>query len=200
MAERRAKESAGRGGWPATLALGVVGVAAGFAVGIVAGIGWEEPALVFDYVTGDTERVDWSSINSPTDGEEALAGRSEELLPAVAAPPPRAAVEPKDLPARRNAGTETVSAPADSPDLREPMPGGGFSVQVGAFSDSQAAHALADSLRAQGFRVYLSRGEGDGAAWRVRVGPLQTRADAEREARRLKSRENLPTWILSEGS
>jgi cell division septation protein DedD len=200
MAERRAKESAGRGGWPATLALGVVGVAAGFAVGIVAGISWEEPALVFDYVTGDTEQVDWSLIDPLTDSEEAVAGRSEEPLPEVAAPPPRAVVESKALPARPHAGTEAASAPVDSPDVRKPMPGGGFSVQVGAFSDSQAAHALADALRAQGFRVYLSRGEGDGAAWRVRVGPVQTRADAEREARRLKSRENLPTWILSEGS
>ena len=197
MAERRPQERARRGGWFPTLALGVIGVATGFAVGIVVGISWEEPALVFDYVTGDTEQIAWSSTDPPTGIEESLADRAREPLPAIAAPPP---LRPGSPEAVDNSRAKAASGPAAPPVARDPLPGAGFSVQVGAFSDSQAAHSLADSLREQGYRVYLSRGEGNGAAWRVRVGPLQTRADAEREARRLKSREDLPTWILSEGS
>jgi len=32
--------------------------------------------------------------------------------------------------------------------------------------------------------------------WRVRVGPVDSRPDAERLAGRLKREEQLPTWVL----
>ena len=191
MADRRAQERAGRGGWLATLALGVIGVATGFATGIIVGISWEEPALVLGYLTGETEKIDWSLTSSATGSEEAVADRALESLPAIAAPPPSAVGTPR---------AKEAPDPAAPPVARDPVSGGGYSVQVGAFSDSQAAHALADSLRDQGYRVYLSRAEGEGATWRVRVGPLKTRADAERTARRLESRENLRTWVIGESS
>jgi cell division septation protein DedD len=34
--------------------------------------------------------------------------------------------------------------------------------------------------------------------WRVRVGPVKTRAEAESLSARLKREQKLPTWILSE--
>jgi DedD protein len=76
----------------------------------------------------------------------------------------------------------------------------GFAVQVGAFSEKSAAQALADSLRAHGYPVYLSPTEGDPANWRVRVGPLSTRPEAEKMAGRLETAEKLPTWVLGEDS
>ena len=42
MAARKSRESARRYGWPSVIAIGVVVVAAGFTVGVVAGITWEE--------------------------------------------------------------------------------------------------------------------------------------------------------------
>ena len=59
---------------------------------------------------------------------------------------------------------------------------------------------LASSLRSSGLPVYVSpsaAAEGD-QRWRVRVGPLATREEADRIAARLKAKEKLPTWVLSE--
>jgi cell division septation protein DedD len=79
-------------------------------------------------------------------------------------------------------------------------PATGFAIQVGAFSEKSSAQTLADSLRAHGYPVYLSPTEGDPASWRVRVGPLGTRPEAEKAARRLETTEKLPTWVLGEDS
>jgi cell division septation protein DedD len=198
MTERRSEERTRRSGWKAAIALGVIGIVSGFTVGIVAGIGWEEPSLVFDYLTGDTEDVDWSLTDSATGSKESLVDRpSESSLPAVGASP-----RESQLGLRDGTGRAMIPHPAPTPAsaARESLPGGGYSVQVGAFSDSSSARGLIDSLREKGYAAYVSRGKGDEAAWRVRVGPLRTRADAETTALQLESREKLPTWVLSEGS
>ena len=73
-------------------------------------------------------------------------------------------------------------------------------MQVGAFAESRAAEQLAQSLRSSGLPVYVSpsaAAEGE-QRWRVRVGPVATREEAERIASRLKSKEKLPTWVLTE--
>ena len=71
MAERRTRVSVSRRRWPAMVAAGVAVVSAGFAIGIVAGIVWEEPGLVLAYLTGDTERISWGPEPDETftDGE-----------------------------------------------------------------------------------------------------------------------------------
>jgi len=71
---------------------------------------------------------------------------------------------------------------------------------VGAFSEKSAATALADSLRAKGYTVYLAPTDGKPTSWRVRVGPVGTRPEAEKAARRLETAEKLPTWVLGEDS
>jgi len=71
---------------------------------------------------------------------------------------------------------------------------------VGAFAEKSAAEALAKSLRAHGYSVYLSPTDGNPTSWRVRVGPLGTRPEAERTARKLEIAEKLPTWVLGEAS
>jgi cell division septation protein DedD len=198
MAQRQSEEKVGRRGWAATVAFGMVAIGLGFAVGIVAGVGWEEPVLVFDYLTGDTEEVDWSLAGStPSGGEMVVDPKQEPPLPAVGASPPRAPIELHDEVEKAEILHRAAERAAAA---TEPLPGGGYSIQVGAFLDSNSAHGLVDSLRAKGYRVYVSRGEGNDSAWRVRVGPLRTRADAEKTALQLENREKLPTWVLSEGS
>jgi cell division septation protein DedD len=71
---------------------------------------------------------------------------------------------------------------------------------VGAFSEKSAAKTLADSLRARGYRVYLAPTEDQPTSWRVRVGPVATRPEAEKAARKLETAEKLPTWVLGEDS
>jgi DedD protein len=77
----------------------------------------------------------------------------------------------------------------------------GFAVQVGAFVERQAADELVASLRGDRLRAYVAQGgPGEVAPYRVRVGPYGTRAEANEEAARLKTRRRLPTWVIAEGS
>jgi cell division septation protein DedD len=196
----------------------VVVVAAGFTVGVIAGITWEEPSLVAGYLSGQTEGIEWGV--GPEDPEAGGLAADGEILepPSVAAAPPLGLRETPDAAVsdrarsggsagvastRKAAPTSTQkAAPAltrkVAPTLTQPT--AGFAVQVGAFSEKGTAQALADSLRAHGFPVYLSPTEGDPANWRVRVGPLSTRPEAEKTARRLEAAEKLPTWVLGEDS
>jgi DedD protein len=157
-------------------------IVVGFAVGIVAGMMWEEPNLLLAHLVGETQEVSWSEQTG------------EGQAPQVAAPPPRDA-RPADPQTRREqerAVEEEIREPTAAPLAR-------IAVQVGAFETSRAAESLADSLRAKGYPVYVSPGVAAGRErWRVRVGPLATREEAESTAAQLKKVEKLPTWILSE--
>jgi cell division septation protein DedD len=157
-------------------------IAAGFAVGMVAGLVWEEPSLMFAYLSGKTEDVVWSAGETDAPVAEVAEARPHDDRPA-------------DPQIRRE--RERAAAAATPPVGAAPV--GRVSVQVGAFKTSQAAERLATSLRDKGFPVYVSPGVKAGEArWRVRVGPLPTREEAESTADRLKKEEKLPTWILSE--
>ena len=202
MAERKSRESTWRHGWPSIIAIGAVVVAAGFVVGAIAGITWEEPGLVVGYLTGQTEGINWGGeAEAPEAGDLAADGAIPES-PSVAAPPPLDLRKVPDAAAsdsaRSGAGAGVSTARKAAPTSTRPATG--FSVQVGAFSEKSSAQALADSLRAHGYPVYLSPTEGDPASWRVRVGPLGTRPEAEKAARRLETTEKLPTWVLGEDS
>ncbi len=204
MAEHRSRVSVSRRRWPVMVAAGVAVVSAGFAIGIVAGIVWDEPGLVLAYLTGDTERINWGAA---PDSDERVSDGELPQTPSVAAAPPLGARDLPNVPAPQRERTETArvsraAKPADPPTTQDvaPPPTAGFSVQVGAFSDKQAANALAESLRREGYSVYLSRGEGEAGTWRVRVGPMPSREEAERTGRRLKSVQKLPIWVLSEDS
>jgi len=83
----------------------------------------------------------------------------------VAAAPKPAAVAPKPA--------EPVAKPAAS--------NVGFAVQLGAFSKAADANALRDKLRAGGFSAFVEQVKTDkGTLSRVRVGPVASRADADK--------------------
>jgi cell division septation protein DedD len=69
---------------------------------------------------------------------------------------------------------------------------------VGAFSSEKAARQLATELGRHGYTAYLMD-EGSGARWKVRVGPLDTRREAEALSAKLKREQRLPTWIQANG-
>jgi cell division septation protein DedD len=196
-AQGRSRERDGaRSSWLAALVGLVFLVIAGFGVGMVAGVVWEDPGLIFAYVTGETEEVAWDGLpdsaadvaarasepEPPVDPQlrRIAAAESPAITPAAAPPPP---VEPR----------QPVSPPVAA------APAGKVAVQVGAFESSEAAEGLAKLLESEGFPVYVSPGTKAGKArWRVRVGPLATREEAESVAARLKKSQKLPTWILNE--
>ena len=202
----------GEPGWFASLLGAAVLIAGGFGLGLVAGVVSEEPELVVGHLVGRSEEVPWTpegaaaaAIDSPAEasavgGEAPLAAATTALparagaareadLPPVAAAPPAHRTR---APARQSEPRPARAAPAATRS--------GFAVQVGAFSEAGAADEMRRRLAGRGFETYVipSSASGDGR-WRVRVGPVPSKEDAESLASRLKSEERLPTWVLTEG-
>lgn len=152
-------------------------VLSGFAAGALAGFTFEEPGLVFAYLTGRTVDVDLASLDA------------EGPIPPVAAPGPSplGSGEPTEQPA-----ADATAGAAPSPSAAPPD---GFAVQVGAFESPSSADRLRGSLLEHGLPAYVVEGDGN-SRWRVRVGPLATRGEAEQLAQRLRAEHRLPTWIL----
>lgn len=89
---------------------------------------------------------------------------------------------------------------AAAPSVAAAPPAAGFAVQVGAFAEPAAAEQLARRLKEHGHPVYVAPATGaDGPRWRVRVGPLATRSEADALAARLQREERVATWVLAEG-
>jgi cell division septation protein DedD len=193
----RQRESGSGSSWLATAVGLTFLIAAGFGVGMVAGVVWEDPGLIFAYLTGDTEEVAWDGSGATEPDVAAAAPTRAEAPERVVDPQLRR--EAASAPPAPRPTVPPIDPPAPSPPPVAMAPAGGVAVQVGAFETSEAAERLKDSLSSKGFPVYVSPGTKSGSArWRVRVGPMATREEAEATAERLKKKEKLPTWILSE--
>jgi len=137
----------------------------------------------------------------------AEAGPLEPAPPFAPEPPPlgarTAAAPAPSPPSARSPSPKAARPPAAVPPRPPPVaaaPSGGFSVQVGAFGEERPAADLHRRLAGKGFPAYVdASGEGGGRRWRVRVGPVASRPDAEGLARRLKREQGLPTWVVSDG-
>ena len=214
MAKKTGWMGDGEPGWFATLIGGAVLIVGGFSLGLVVGVVSEEPELVVGHLVGRSEQVVWSggvqdstlalepipaggagsetggtgsetgAAGSEAEGAGSETGGTKSVVdpPTVSAPPPEAR-RIESLPVARNAGLRT-----------------GYAVQVGAFADRGAARSVGRKLVERGFDAYVlpAAGPADNR-WRVRVGPVDRRDDAEALALRLKVEERLPTWILTEG-
>lgn len=196
-----AKVEARGPGWIATLLGTAVLVVGGFALGLVAGVVSEEPGLVVDYVSGQTDRVEWSP-----DAESPLTSPGGGVAPAEPRPDEPPILRKAE--ARAPAPTpEPTPAPPAAPAVASGPPAGGraaisgFAVQVGAFAENGAAERIARDLRGKGFPVYVTPSDGSQSGrWRVRVGPVDSRKEADQLAMRLKTEERLPTWVLEDGA
>jgi len=164
----------------------------GFALGLFAGVAWREPTLVASHLFGGTREV--ALARAPA--ENAPAPRAD-----VAAPPPEEEADPAGRGSAEAAAAPARAAGAPGPalaSLSDPAPQ--LAVQVGAFGDEGSARKLSDSLRSKGFRAFVSPSTGDAEQrWRVRVGPLASREEADRVAAKLKSEARLPTWVVEDG-
>lgn len=157
-------------------------VALGFALGVGLGILSVGPDLIVDHGRGRTQEVPWSvdaptSIEGLTQPDEIAQGLTGGAQPAQTTAEP---VKPRATPSATSSRQ--------------------FSVQVGAFSDPGKAEALVKELRGEGLSVYRipSADRGDDR-WRVRVGPVSSRAEADAQALSLQKEFGLPTWVLTEG-
>ncbi len=166
----------------------------GFAFGLISGALWEERDLVAGYVLGQSEEVVLAETplepeDVPEESPFGIGGSEKEE--------PRAAKQAE--PAQKVASAPVKKA--SPPPVSAPPPMGGFEIQVGAFSNEDPAESLAKELKSKGYPVNIAHQAAEGRKeprWRVRVGPVKTRADAEKLSVRLKKEQKLPTWILSE--
>lgn len=206
-------------GWLATLFGAALLLAAGFAVGVVVGAVREEPAMLLRYVAGKGATLPAppapssvpAAASAPAasplrDAAEprASSGPTEPLEGAQAgavdaASEPAATATPRsssDTAARR--ATPIVRSTAESV-ASAPSTHTRFAVQVGAFAQSAEAEKLEAELRRKGLPAYVQPATGArDARWRVRVGPIATRDEADRVATRLRTQDRLPVWILEE--
>lgn len=135
---------------------------------------------------------------------------SVQVLPLVhpdKAPPPAAAVAPPAVatgqavaapPQPAAAPAPSAASASDAPVARKDSPEA-WDVQVGSFSSRDRAVALRDKLRARHFDAYVEKTVLDSGydSYRVRVGPVLRRAEAEKLQGRLKSEEHLPAIVIN---
>lgn len=108
----------------------------------------------------------------------------------VAAPKPApvAAVKPATPPAQPVASTPAPKPVAPTP-AAPAATGTGFAVQLAAFSKPADATALRDKARAAGFSAFTESVATDkGTLTRVRVGPVASRAEADRLQAQVKAK------------
>lgn len=179
-------------GWFATLLGAGLLLAAGFAVGVVVGSVREEPGILLRYVAGRSE-----DLPAPRPAPDA------PVVAPVPSPPETAPAKPSSIPeaapVQRPTAPLVAQASRAAPPQVATAPGMRFAVQVGAFAQWSEAEKLEARLRRKNLPAYVLPATGASESrWRVRVGPLETRDDADRMATRLKAQENLPVWVLEE--
>ncbi len=108
---------------------------------------------------------------------------TQALPPEAPKPVATPASKPAEV-APKPATTTPKPAVVAAKPVEAPKPaaaGVGFAVQLGAFSKASDANAMRDKLRAGGFSAFVEQVKTDkGTLNRVRVGPVASRADADR--------------------
>jgi DedD protein len=177
-------------GWLVTLFGAALLVAAGFAVGLVVGAVREEPAMWLQYVTGKSATLPAPAaapLAPPPAPAAAPTREPREVAPPIVAPPSQAVLAPA-------APSEPLPSVGSAP-----AAGTRFAVQVGAFSQSSEAEKLEAQLKRKGLPAYVQPSTGaPDSRWRVRIGPLASRDEADRVATKLKTQDKLPVWVLEE--
>lgn len=126
------------------------------------------------------------TASQPAAAPATAAVRSEPLPPEPARTAAAAPVAGKSAvnaqPAKPAEAAAAAPKPVAPPSAPAPAaPDTGFAVQVGAFGNAAEATRLRDRLRAAGFTAFTESVNSDkGALTRVRVGPVLTRAEADR--------------------
>lgn len=72
-----------------------------------------------------------------------------------------------------------------------------YTVQVGAYKEKDVAEKVMSKLKKKGYSAYIvSRDiQGEGTIYKVRVGEFPHRDRAEEQARRIKLKEKMPTFV-----
>src|SRR5581483_8592251 len=94
--------------------------------------------------------------------------------------------------------TTTTASVQPLPSAASAQEGGGWTLQVAAYSSGEQARAMRDRLRQLGYNAYLTSSQSASATiWRVRVGPLATRADADALRAQIAQRMNIQGTVMA---
>ena len=113
------------------------------------------------------------------------------------------AMPPADPAAVTATTTTDPAAPAPAPAEAGALPaataGGGYAVHFGAYASSKAAETVATLARDAGLPAYTEATQlGSRQAWRVRIGPYVTRAEAEIvRVKALEVRSDVPVRVVA---
>lgn len=134
----------------------------------------------------------------------APAPRAAQSMPAPQTSPPEVATEPEPAPASAPS-SEPEQAPTLAPAPSASAPAAsqsgsalhGWVVQVGSFGEQDKATALRDRLRKSQFKAFVERFQsGSGQPmYRVRVGPVPQRPEAEQLQQTLEAQEKLKGFV-----
>lgn len=131
--------------------------------------------------------------------------------PGAATPPETKAIEPPTPPEAETAPATKAATPpattkAEPPQTKAAPPkadskavaapkAGGVILQVGAFGDAATAQSLATRLKGKGYAAYVFDAQTGPSRYRVRVGPLADKAEADKVSARLKKEEGFSPFI-----
>ena len=175
------RKSRGSGpGWASGLFLVFALSGVGFAIGVGLGLFVENPDIVIRHSQGESEEIPWA-IDAVPESEGSGAPNSTAAKLVSEAP----FLGTANLPNGSNPG---------SPDRNR----SGFLVQVGSFGARASAVKQVDLLKEKGFvaRIFVVSSGGD-RSWRVRVGPVENRAEAQEISRSLEG-VGFSTWVLAD--
>lgn len=133
-----------------------------------------------------------AALPNPTAASEATPSPISQAKPLAEPPQPK---ETKVTPGAKPAA-KPASRPASSPVAAPSSVDTRYFVQVGVFAVEDNALTLQEKLEAAGFRVHtLGMKTPKGVLIQVRVGPFDSKADADASAAQLKAMD-LPTYIF----
>jgi DedD protein len=127
-------------------------------------------------------------IAAPADAGAPVAVNADPALrsPPAAPPKPVAASAPRPVPAKTPTPAPALQTKGEAP--ASAAVAGRFVVQVGAFADAALAREARAKVEKLGLRTYTQVLETDGGKRiRVRVGPFESRDEAEQSAAKIKA-------------
>jgi len=180
-----------------------------------------ETAQTGPIVSDDRVPLPAAERESPSSPEPAPAPQASVPPPIVMQPKPDSAATAQPTPTPQSAPTpppapEAEPAPSEPPvaarpqapepepttDKPTPAPSAeqsGWVVQVGSFTGRDKAEALSERLQAAGFQGFTDEFTADGKTmYRVRVGPLPERAEAESLQRRIQAEQQLDGYVTQQ--